>query len=206
MGAGTKRPPLERMIRIAQVAFAALAFFNSVAVSAARAARIVAVGDLHGDYQAWIDVARDAQLVDQSGHWAGGRTVLVQMGDILDRGDDSLKIVLNLQQLQREAPRAGGKVLVVLGNHEAMNLLGDFRYTTAGEFAAMTDSLSAERRDQVYAANRSKIEAAYHAHDPAMTSDQVRQKWIDEHPLGWVERRAAWEPSSELGKWATANP
>jgi hypothetical protein len=194
------------MIRIALVAFAALTFFNAAAAGAAQPARIVAVGDLHGDYDAWLDIARDARLIDQSGNWAGGKTVLVQMGDVLDRGDQSLKIVQSLQQLQREAPRAGGKVIVVLGNHEAMNLLGDFRYTTPGEFAAMSDGLSAERRDRVYAANRVQLEAAYHAHDPSLTAEQIRQKWIEQHPLGWVERRAAWGPFGDLGKWATGNP
>src|SRR3954454_8016135 len=68
--------------------------------------RIVAVGDLHGDYSAWQDIARGAGLIDAGGHWSGGATTLVQLGDITDRGPDSLKIVRSLQQLQREAPRA----------------------------------------------------------------------------------------------------
>src|SRR5437868_2852344 len=105
-------------------------------------ARIVAVGDLHGDFSAWQDIARDAGLFDPGGHWAGGKTVLVQMGDIIDRGADSLKIIRSLQQLQKEAPRKGGRVFVVLSNHEAMNLLGDFRYVTPGEFTAFADANS----------------------------------------------------------------
>jgi hypothetical protein len=205
MGASRRKSRLWRIVRIALGAFA-LCLFTAASATAAQPARIVAVGDLHGDYHAWLDVARDAQLIGPSGHWAGGKTVLVQMGDVLDRGDDSLKIVRDLQQLQAEAPRAGGKVVVVLGNHEAMNLLGDFRYTTPGEYAAMVDSSSAERRDHVYAANRSQLEAAYRAGDPALTSEQIRHKWMESHPLGWVERRAAWAPSGPLGKWAIGNP
>ena len=53
--------------------------------------RIVAVGDLHGDYEAWTAIARDAGLVDARGRWAGGTTIFVQTGDITDRGPDSLK-------------------------------------------------------------------------------------------------------------------
>jgi hypothetical protein len=168
--------------------------------------RIVAVGDLHGDYQAWQDIARNAGLTDAKGHWAGGKTILVQMGDITDRGPDSLKIVRSLQQLQREAPRKGGKAYVILGNHEAMNLIGDNRYTTAGEYAALADSQSAGRRDRVYDANRAALEAASRTADPKVTPEQVRAKWLAEHPLGWVEHRLAWGPSGELGKWATRNP
>jgi hypothetical protein len=177
------------------------------AASAQKApARIVAVGDLHGDYNAWQDIARDARLIDAGGHWAGGKTVLVQMGDITDRGADSLKIVRSLQQLQREAPKKGGKVVVVLGNHEAMNLLGDFRYVTPGEFTAFADAGSAARRDQFYASNRAGIEAAYKLRDPRLTPEQVRTAWLQATPLGWVEHRLAWSPAGELGKWATKNP
>jgi hypothetical protein len=194
-----------RIVGIAALALAALASLASAPAPAAQQ-RIVAVGDLHGDYKAWQDIARGAGLVDTGGHWVGGQTTLVQLGDITDRGPDSLKIVRSLQQLQREAPRKGGKVIVVLGNHEAMNLLGDNRYTTAGEYAAFVDGQSAARRDKVYASNRATLETFYKSQDPKVTADQVRVKWMAEHPLGWVEHKLAWSPSGELGKWAAANP
>src|SRR3954469_5384782 len=168
--------------------------------------RIVAVGDLHGDDLAWLTIARAAGLIDARGHWTGGKTVLVQLGDITDREPDSLKIIRSLQQLQKEAPRSGGQVVVVLGNHEAMNLLGDNRYTTAGEYTAFVDGNSAARRDRVFEANRARVEAASRALDPKVTPEQVRAKWMAEHPLGWVEHRLAWSPSGELGQWATRNP
>ena len=169
-------------------------------------ARIVAVGDLHGDYSAWMDVARDARLVDAKGHWAGGSTILVQLGDITDRGPDSLKIIRSLQQLAREAPRSRGKVVVVLGNHEAMNLLGDLRYTTPGEFAAFADAQSPGRRESVYQANKATIEAQYRARNPALTASAIHDAWVASTPLGWVEHRLAWKPTGELGQWATKNP
>jgi hypothetical protein len=184
--------------------FAALV--SAPAATATADQRIIAVGDLHGDFDAWQTIARAAGIIDARGHWAGGRTILVQMGDITDRWADSLKIIRNLQQLQKEAPRAGGKVYVILGNHEAMNLLGDNRYTTPGEYAAFVDAQSAARRDRVYEANRAQLEAFYKTQTPPLTPEQVRAKWMAEHPLGWVEHRLAWEPSGELGQWATRNP
>jgi hypothetical protein len=174
--------------------------------AAAAPQRIIAVGDLHGDFAAWQAIARAAGVMDARGHWAGGKTTLVQLGDVTDREPDSLKIIRSLQQLQKEAPRRGGRVIVVLGNHEAMNLLGDNRYTTPGEYAAFTDDQSAARRDRVYDANRAALEAAAKAQDPKVTPDQVRAKWMSEHPLGWVEHTLAWRPSGELGQWATRNP
>jgi hypothetical protein len=205
MPKGSSVARLERIVRVASMAFAA--FFVSVSnpVIAQQQQRIVAVGDLHGDFRAWQDIARGAGITDPNGHWSGGRTILVQLGDITDRGPDSLKIVHNLQQLQREAPRKGGKVFVVLGNHEAMNLLGDNRYTTPGEYAAFADAQSAARRDRVYEANRAQLEAFAKTQDPKVTPEQVRTKWMAEHPLGWVEHRLAWGPTGDLGKWATGN-
>ena len=206
MGATGARSRLERLTRNALLALAVLFALFVQTVQAAAPARIVAVGDLHGDYSAWLDIARDARLVDSAGHWAGGKTTLIQMGDILDREPDSLKIVRSLQQLQKEAPRAGGKVVVVLGNHEAMNLLGDNRYTTAGEYAAFAGPNSASIRDRVYEQNRAAIEKGAHASNPALSPQQIRDTWIAEHPLGWVEHMLAWSPSGELGKWAQHNP
>ena len=196
---------LARIVRSALVALAALlALLPATAASSPR--RIVAVGDLHGDDAAWVAIARAAGIIDASGHWAAGKTILVQLGDILDREPDSLKIVRSLQQLQKEAPRAGGRVVVIVGNHEAMNLLGDFRYTTPGELAAFAGPDSASIRDRVYEQNRASIEAAAHASNPALTPQQIRDAWMTDHPLGWVEHKIAWSPSGELGKWATRNP
>jgi hypothetical protein len=192
--------------RLAVFTLALLAWLATTAPALAAPARIVAVGDLHGDFDAWTAIARAAGIIDGRGRWAGGNTILVQMGDITDREPDSLKIIRDIQQLQKQAPRKGGKVFVVLGNHEAMNLLGDNRYTTAGEYAAFTDSQSAARRDRVYEANRANLEAALRAQDPKLTPEQIKLKWMSEHPLGWVEHRLAWQPQGELGKWAGANP
>jgi len=195
---------VRRLGLIIAALFAALV--SAPAFSASPPQRIIAVGDLHGDFDAWQTIARAAGLIDGRGHWAGGKTTLVQMGDITDRWADSLKIIRSLQQLQKEAPRSGGKVYVILGNHEAMNLLGDNRYTTPGEYAAFVDAQSAARRDRVYEANRAQAEAFYKTQVPPLTPEQVRTKWMAEHPLGWVEHRLAWQPSGELGQWATRNP
>jgi hypothetical protein len=206
MARGSSEACIKRIIRATALALAALFSVMGSAAFAAPPQRIVAVGDLHGDYDAWQAIARNAGIIDARGHWAGGKTILVQMGDITDRWGDSLKIVRSLQQLQKEAPRAGGKAVVILGDHEAMQLLGDNRYTTPGEYAAFADDQSAARRDRVYEANRATLDAAAKAADPKVTPDQIRAAWMAQHPLGWVEHRLAWGPSGELGKWATGRP
>lgn len=168
--------------------------------------RVVAVGDLHGDYDAWLAIARAAGLVDPAGRWVGGRTVLVQLGDVVDRGPDSLKIIRHLQRLEREARGAGGRVISLVGNHEAMMVTGDYRYVHPGEYAAFADRNSRARREAAYRAKEKEILAWVKARDPAMSPDQAREAWFAENPLGKVEHNTAWAPPGELGRWAAGRP
>ena len=184
----------------------AAALLGAAAPVKPQQARIVAVGDLHGDYDAWEAIARAAGLVDAKGHWAGGRTTLVQMGDVADRGPDSLKIIHQLMKLQREAPKRGGKVIALVGNHEAMNMTGDLRYVHPGEFRAFTDRDSAARRDRVYEANRAAIEVAYKARDPKLTAEAIRDDWMKANPVGKLEHQMGWAPAGAVGKWIVGNP
>lgn len=198
---------LGMMPRRLGVVVAAFAFAGLPgAAHAAAPQRIVAVGDLHGDFLAWTDIARSAAVEDASGHWNGGTTILVQLGDITDRGPDSLKIIANLRQLQNEAPKAGGKVIVLLGNHEAMNATGDLRYVSAGEYAAFVTPQSVAVRDRYYTANKAKIEAAARSGEPSLSPAAVRDRFMAKTPLGWVEHGKAWSATGDLGRWARNNP
>lgn len=47
--------------------------------------RIVAIGDLHGDYEHALTILKFADVVDKDGKWSGNVDVLVQMGDVMDR-------------------------------------------------------------------------------------------------------------------------
>jgi len=196
-----------RLWRSVCVAFAAIvAAVPAAALPPPQPARIVAVGDLHGDYSAWSAIARDAGITGPKGNWTGGRTTLVQVGDIVDRGPDSLKIIRELMRLQKEAARQGGRVIVLTGNHEAMNVTGDLRYTTEAEFTAFAGPKSAELRDQLYEAKKKDIEAKYRAGNRSLSSAAIREMWIKERPLGWAEQRLAWAPDGEIGRWVIRNP
>jgi len=98
------------------------------------APRIMAIGDLHGDMEATRAALRLAGAIDESDHWSGGKLILVQTGDELDRGDSERAIVELFDRLIEEAARAGGAVHALNGNHEIMNVAGDFRYVTEGGF------------------------------------------------------------------------
>ncbi|ODO09337.1 hypothetical protein I350_02937 [Cryptococcus amylolentus CBS 6273] len=92
--------------------------------------RLVAVGDLHGDIDNAKKVLRMAKVIDESSNWAAGTDILVQTGDIVDRGAHADQIYRLMQRLRGQAEGSGGRVVSILGNHEVMNAIGDWRYVT----------------------------------------------------------------------------
>ncbi len=155
--------------------------------------RIVAIGDIHGDYDAYIGVLQAAGLVDARGRWQAGTTHLVQTGDIPDRGPDTRRIIEHMAALATQAHKRGGRVHNLMGNHEAMNVYGDLRYAVAGEFSAWADQRSAERRERHYAAAMDDLKQLDPQRFAALPAD-FRTQWDAAHPLGWIEHRMAWDP------------
>ncbi|KAJ8538541.1 hypothetical protein K7X08_027762 [Anisodus acutangulus] len=92
--------------------------------------RLIAIGDLHGDFQKSKQAFKLAGLIDEHDKWCGGSTTVVQIGDVLDRGGEELKILYFLEKLKREAVKVNGNLITMNGNHEIMNVDGDFRYVT----------------------------------------------------------------------------
>ncbi len=164
-------------------------------------ARVVVMGDLHGDYGKFHDMLGQAGLINARDAWSGGATHLVQIGDVPDRAPDTRRILDLLMKLEPQARRAGGYVHALIGNHEAMNMEYDLRYTTPGEFAAFANGNSPRVRDAYYA----KVVAALQAHPPAsglpVFDAAYRARFDAEHPLGWVEHQAAWSAGGAYGRW-----
>lgn len=170
-----------------------------------RVARVVAIGDLEGDYDKFADMLRSAGLVNAAGNWIGGDTHLVQLGDVPDRGPNSRMIMDHLRRLEPQARRAGGRVHALIGNHEAMNIEGDLRYTHPGEFAAFADASSQRRRDSYYRQVLRQLQANPPADGAPIGDELFRIRWEAEHPLGWVEHRRAWAPNGRYGRWVSAH-
>jgi hypothetical protein len=110
--------------------------------------RIIAIGDIHGDFDALVKSLLKSGVVNNRGDWTGGSTVVVQLGDVLDRGGRSsgvdstngleeVQVLYYLYQLNRKAKDAGGAVISLIGNHELMNMLGDFRYASSSHIGGL---------------------------------------------------------------------
>lgn len=170
--------------------------------------RIVAIGDIHGDYDNYMATLKAAGLVNKKGKWAGGKTHFVQTGDIPDRGPDTREIIEHIRKLGKQAEKKGGRVHNLIGNHEAMNVFGDLRYVHEGEFEAFATRKSASLRDRVFEINLQNMKTS----DPESFSnlpENFQEEWYANHPLGWVEHRLAWDPAwnpdGELANWVLQN-
>ena len=154
--------------------------------------RIVAVGDVHGDFVQFLTVLRQAAVIDAKNNWIGGKTHLVQTGDVLDRGPESRKAMELLMDLAPQAEHAGGRVHALIGNHEAMNIFGDLRYVSPDEYEAFRSPNAEGLRNRAFKA----LADSTKKNDPA-----YRKQWDVEHPLGWVEQRLAFEGNGRYGSW-----
>lgn len=168
--------------------------------------RIVAVGDLHGDYEQYLKVLRSAGLVSARGRWTGGETHLVQTGDIPDRGPDTRRIIEHLADLKVQAERDGGRVHTLIGNHEAMNSYGDLRYVHPGEFEAFRGRDSRRLQDLQWEHYLQRLKQVRPEAFLTMDLEKHRAEWEKKVPLGWVEHRLAWSPEGEYGQWVLGNP
>ena len=155
--------------------------------------RLVAIGDLHGDFVATVKALELAGVLASDGSWCGGSTVVVQVGDVLDRGDSELAIMRKLRQLSKQAKAAGGDVIVMNGNHEIMNVMGDFRYATPGAFEECR-RYAEKKRAKAQAKGEVSSES-----DAGMDAD-------DEGMAGVRARQALFKPGGEFARWMAKNP
>ena len=133
------------------------------------ARRVVAFADVHGAYDQLVALLHSQGIVDGALRWSGADTQLVSLGDLVDRGPASRRVLDLLMRLEGEARAAGGAVHVLLGNHEVMNIVGDLRYVSAEEYAAFAGPEDDALREAAWkgrierepAADRAAFDARY---------------------------------------------
>ncbi len=162
-------------------------------------ARVVALSDVHGAYDAMVETLGAAGVIDDDLAWSGGATHLVIVGDLLDRGPRSRDVMDFLMRLETEAPAAGGRVHLLIGNHESMNMIGDLRYVSAEEYAAFAADETAEMRDRWYRAWTKRLSAD--PEDPA-----VREQFDGRFPAGYFALRRAFSSDGHYGRWLLTKP
>ncbi len=87
------------------------------------------IGDIHGQLEKLLGLLRDADLIDAGDAWSGADSTLWFMGDLVDHGPDGIGVVELIMRLQEQATQAGGRVDVLIGNHDVL-LLAAHRFGT----------------------------------------------------------------------------
>jgi hypothetical protein len=190
-----------RMQQRRHIVAIAFVLLLALPLAAGETGRIVAVGDIHGNFEGWTSILREAGLIDEKNHWIGGDASYVQLGDIFDRGLEVRETLDLLMRLQDEAKSAGGRVECILGNHETMNLTSFYRDVNPEIYASFVDRKSEKRRKKTWSAVKTYKEIWGEVVD-----DTARQAWEAEHPLGWVEYTDSLAPKGVYGKWLRARP
>jgi hypothetical protein len=166
----------------------------------------VAIGDVHGAYDGFVTLLRFAGLVNEKARWTGGKAHLVQTGDLLDRGKDARRVLDLLMRLEGEARKAGGRVHALLGNHEVMNLLGDLRYLNPEEYEAFRTPDSEAYREAFLRSASERARGRAKAAGEPFDESGFRAKFLEQVPLGFVERTQAFSAEGRYGKWLRQRP
>ena len=178
----------------------------SVAAAAAQPGRIVAIGDVHGAVDELRALLQTVELIDADQRWIGGRDTLVQTGDLTDRGAGVRAVLDLLRRLETEAAKAGGEVIVVLGNHETMSIMANLRDTTPELLAAFAGPESTSRRETAFEEAVALTEARAGALGPLAPEPPSRAEWMEAHPPGFLEYLDAFGPDGDYGRWLRAKP
>lgn len=136
--------------------------------------RLVAVGDIHGDFESLTRILREMNLIDRTLNWVGADAVLVQTGDFVARGTQSRQVLDLLMKLEIQAEYSGGRVITLLGNHESYVMRGDYSKLTLADGHSFLELI--DHRGPV------KEQTLKDAISFAMSENSPYGRWLVERP------------------------
>jgi calcineurin-like phosphoesterase family protein len=169
-------------------------------------ARIVVVGDLNGACNALEEILQGTGLMDARQRWIGGHSQLVQVGDLFNRGGGARRALALLTKLKTQALRSGGRVSVLLGNHEVMTALRHEAYCTEDEYLSFAGA--AERRAWPARVERAALRLfrTHGPRGPILPLAPRLEAWKIEHVPGRSALRKALHARAPLGRVLRALP
>lgn len=96
--------------------------------------KFLAISDIEGNLEAFVMVLNDAGVIDEEYNWTFGNGHLIFVGDMFDRGNNVTECLWLVYRLESQAVAQGGKIHFVMGNHDMMNLTGNFSYVAQKYF------------------------------------------------------------------------
>lgn len=197
-----------RLMLVSLIVLSALILCGPATARNVSSGTITVVGDIHGDFDDLVSLLQHCGLIDAQHHWTGDKTTFIQTGDVLDRGPKPREALDLLMALQKEAAEKGGRVVVLLGNHEVMNMMGDLRYVTPQNYASFAGDNSQKLQHAAYEKylHWRKDHQALVASMPETFPDASEAEWTARHPAGYIEQREAFSPGGKYGKWLRERP
>jgi hypothetical protein len=198
----------KRLIRVTLLLFTILWTLHSKAAASQKPARwewegvghVVALGDVHGRYDQLVPLLEGTGMMDADHNWTGGKAHLVLCGDLVDRGYGDRPVLDLIMRLQKEAASAGGNVHALLGNHEAMNLVRDFRYVHVSGYAAFSGDERSKDREEAWKGYQESFS------EPGIEPAELEAAFQEKHPPGYFGRLRAFSEKGPYGAWLLEQP
>jgi hypothetical protein len=167
--------------------------------------KIIAVGDIHGDYDNFVKILKRAGIVDERLSWIAGETHFVQTGDIMDRGDYAKDSFDLLMRLEDEAAKSGGMVHFLIGNHEEMNITGiAFRqpgYVSPKQFASFLPSDYRTKKEKEFSEEFENSHQEGTNSDPIILDAYFEKKWSRLMEDSHIRRMYVNTFNDDYGRW-----
>ena len=158
--------------------------------------KLVAIGDLHGDYKALRKILRSSGIVDLEGNWIGGGAHVVLNGDLIAGKKKSKELIDFVIALEGQAELAGGRVHALLGNHDILVASGDYSHMTGSERAAFIPGAKPEVETDMEAqrepAPERQLELPLESEDARALKEiaALNELFMDKGPYGkWMAKR-----------------
>jgi hypothetical protein len=168
---------------------------------------IIVVGEVQGAAYTVAAFLEHLNVIDSEHHWSGGDTILIQTGDLIDDGEHVRAALDLFMRLQKEAAAAGGQVIVLMGNHEAMNILGELRDVNPMAYQSFVGPDSEQRQRQAWKDwSAWRFQRAEAVGEAFVIAAEAETQWFASHPPGWVEYVESMRPEGLYGAWLRSLP
>ena len=199
------RPSIILVVVAITIAIATLASSTQGQEAASR--QIIVLGEVQGAANTVAAFLEHLEMIDSENNWTGGDTILIQTGDLIDDGEQVRAALDLFMKLQDEAAAAGGQVIVLMGNHEALNILGELRDVNPLAYRSFVGLDSDERQRRAWDDwSTWRSERAAEVGETFEADAEAEQAWYTAHPPGWVEYVESMRPEGVYGAWLRSLP
>jgi len=195
------------LISLAVIAFASASLSTVTHGQTTPEQEIVVIGEVQGAANTVAAFLEHLDVIDSKHRWSGGDTILIQTGDLIDDGEHVRAALDLFMRLQDEAAAAGGQVIVLMGNHEALNILGELRDVNPMAYESFAGPESESRQRQVWEDwSAWRTQQARAIGEVFEAGSEAESQWFAAHPPGWVEYVESMGPDGVYGAWLRTLP